>query len=171
MTAGSYGPLRATDADRENVRSILQNAHANGRLSWDEFDSRSTALMNAQTYDQLATLTADLPNRIPGSPPQVYPGMPGMPAPTNGLAIASLVCGICQIFAPLVVSVAAVVLGHLARKQIRQTREQGDGMALAGMILGYVGLVLSVLAVVAILALVVAVGHAVQVHGQIAPGT
>ena len=50
MTAGGYGygPMRATDADRENVRQILQDAHAQGRLSWDEFDSRTTALLNAQ---------------------------------------------------------------------------------------------------------------------------
>src|SRR5579859_3844970 len=108
MTAGNYGygSMRATDADRENVRQILQDAHAQGRLSWDEFDTRSTALVNAQTYGQLTELTSDLPSRIPAAQPQVFqPGSYG-PGPqqfgaqraTNGMAIAALICGVCQIF-------------------------------------------------------------------------
>src|SRR5262245_37014619 len=86
MTAGShgYGAMRATDADRENVRQILQDAHAQGRLSWDELDSRTTALLNAQTYGQLAELTSDLPNRIPGTPPQVYQQQPFGGQPFGG---------------------------------------------------------------------------------------
>lgn len=148
MTAGSYGPMRATDADRENVRTILTNAHAEGRLSWPEFDTRSTALLNAQTYDQLGALTADLPTRIPAVPPQIYQGTPGVggPGTTNGMAIAALVCGIVQ-FAGfwLLGTIPAIVFGHVARKQIRQTGEQGAGLALAGMILGYVGLALSII--------------------------
>jgi uncharacterized membrane protein len=35
------------------------------------------------------------------------------------------------VFAP-----AGIVLGVMARKQIRQTREEGDGLALAGIIVG-----------------------------------
>src|ERR1700689_5778936 len=97
---GGYGWMRATDTDRESVRTILQDAHAQGRLSWEEYDSRNNALMNAQTYDQLAGLTADLPNRIPGAPPQGFqPGLPyGPVASKNGMAIASLICGVCQVF-------------------------------------------------------------------------
>ena len=58
--------------------------------------------------------------------------------PTNGLAIAALVCGIAQ-FAVGVTFIPAIICGHMARRQIRQTGEGGDGMALAGLILGYVG--------------------------------
>lgn len=157
---GGYGSTRATDADRDSVRSILQDAHAHGRLSWDEFDSRSTALMNAQTYDQLSALTSDLPNRIPGAQPQVFQG--GMPyggQTTNGMAIASLICGVCQIFFWILSGIPAIVLGHIARKQIRQTGEQGAGLALAGLILGYAGLVLTVLFVIFIVVVVVAAAH------------
>lgn len=165
MTAGGYGYgyMRATDADRENVRSILQDAHAQGRLSWEEFDSRTTALLNAQTYDQLSALTADLPNRIPGRPPQAYQYRQppfGAQAQTNGMAIAALICGVCQIFFLFFTGVPAIVLGHMARKQIRQTGEAGDGMALAGMILGYVGVALSVLLGIFIVIVVVAAIHA-----------
>ena len=66
----------------------------------------------------------------------------GAPAPTNGMAIASLVTGLLGWTAiPLISSLAAIVLGHVARAQIRRTGEQGRGMALAGLILGYIGIV------------------------------
>jgi len=177
MTAGNYGygSMRATDADRENVRQILQDAHAEGRLSWDEFDSRSTALVNAQTYGQLAELTSDLPSRIPGTPPQVYQqfggqqfgGQPFGARPTNTMAIAALICGICQVFFWFVAGIPAIVLGHIARRQIRQTGEAGDGMALTGMILGYVGLALTALLVVIIVVIAVAAANR---QGIPAPG-
>src|SRR5258708_36402643 len=68
--------------------------------------------------------------------------------PTNGLAIAALVCGIAQ-FAVGVTFIPAIICGHMARRQIRETGEGGDGMALAGLILGYVGGVLLIVGVVA----------------------
>lgn len=60
-------------------------------------------------------------------------GAPGYPATTgtNVMAILSLVFAF--IFAP-----AAIVLGHLAKRQIRQTGEQGSGLATAGLWLGYI---------------------------------
>lgn len=168
MTAGSYGygSMRATDADRENVRQILQDAHAQGRLGWDEFDSRTTALLNAQTYSQLAELTSDLPNRVPGAPPAVYPQYQqyqqypyGAQGGTNGMAIAALICGVLQVFFWFLTGVPAVILGHMARRQIRQTGEQGDGLALAGLILGYIGLALTGLLVIIIVIAAVTVSH------------
>jgi hypothetical protein len=53
---------------------------------------------------------------------------------TNGFAIASLVLGL------LGGNLLAVIFGHVARSQIRRTGESGDGLALAGLILGYVEL-------------------------------
>src|SRR5262245_6386850 len=55
---------------------------------------------------------------------------------TNSLAIAALICSL----AGLVVGISApvgAILGHMARKQIRTSGEQGDGMALAGIIVGW----------------------------------
>jgi peptidoglycan biosynthesis protein MviN/MurJ (putative lipid II flippase) len=60
-------------------------------------------------------------------------------AKTNGLAIASLVLGIVG------VSIVAIILGHISLNQIKNTGEQGRGMALAGTILGYVGLVFTII--------------------------
>jgi Domain of unknown function (DUF4190) len=106
----------------------------------------------------------------PGWYPQPgYQGMPagtggtGYPAPqTNGLAVAALVCGVAQIAAGPLTGIPAIILGHVARSRIRQTGEQGAGMALAGVILGYVGLVLFVLLVIGIIAAV----STVTVHNQ-----
>ena len=137
MTAGGYGAMRATDADRESVHSLLQAAYADGRLTWDEFDSRSTSLMAAKTYDQLGALTADLYQPVPyrqGAHPAVLPR-------TNSMAVASMVCGICQLFFWFVAGIPAIVFGHVARRQIRETGEAGSGLALAGLIMGYVGVI------------------------------
>jgi hypothetical protein len=60
------------------------------------------------------------------------------PAPTNGLAIASLVCSLAGILTCGVVSIVGAILGHVSRKQIRERGDGGDGMALAGIIVGWV---------------------------------
>ena len=108
------------------------------------------------------------------SPPpgqQYYPPyqayQPYPPArPTNGLAIAALVCGIAA-FATGITGIPAVICGHLARRQIRRTGEQGDGMAIAGLILGYVSVVLFIMGVLAIVLLLARAGGAVSVsHGS-----
>lgn len=69
--------------------------------------------------------------------------------PTNPLAITSLICGIASyVGIPILGAIAAIILGHLARSQIRDrgNTEGGDGMALAGLILGYVHFALVCLA-------------------------
>jgi hypothetical protein len=59
---------------------------------------------------------------------------------TNGLAIASLVCSLVGFVACGVPAILGVVFGHVARGQIQRSggREDGEGMALAGLIVGYV---------------------------------
>ena len=63
-----------------------------------------------------------------------------------------MVCGIGQIFFWFLAGIPAIVFGHVARRQIRETGEAGDGMALAGLIMGYVGVLLPLLLVVGIAA-------------------
>jgi hypothetical protein len=55
---------------------------------------------------------------------------------TNSLAIAALICGIVEFFLPPA-CLAAIILGHQARRQIRRTGEGGHGLATAGLVLGY----------------------------------
>jgi hypothetical protein len=86
------------------------------------------------------------PDILPGPPPPGYPGAYGYPGypgypvqrPTNGFAIASLVLGILIIFWGLT-SILALVFGYIARKQIRERGEGGAGLAVAGIVLGWVG--------------------------------
>lgn len=64
---------------------------------------------------------------------------PPMPMETSGKAIASLICGIFFIFPPF--AIAAIILGHLSLSQIRKSsgRLAGNGLAIAGLVLGYLG--------------------------------
>lgn len=68
-------------------------------------------------------------------------GLPSGQLPTtNALAVISMVAGIIGLF--FFGSLIAVICGHISRAQIRSSngRETGDGMALAGLITGYIGL-------------------------------
>jgi hypothetical protein len=154
MTAGGYGQMRASDRDRDTANGLLQTAYAEGRLTKDEYDDRSGRALASQTFDQLQALTADLPGHSLGAQPQQYAVQYVMPRRTNGLAVASLCCGIGQLFFWLLAAIPAVVLGHMARRRIRQTGEDGDGLAVAGLVLGWIGIVLTVLFVAGIVALV-----------------
>jgi hypothetical protein len=69
--------------------------------------------------------------------------------PTSGLAIASLILGIGGLtFLPLLGSIVGVILGYMARAEIRRRPGEvtGDGLALIGLILGWIGIGLAVLA-------------------------
>ncbi len=80
--------------------------------------------------------------------------MDPMTRETNTLAIVSLIFGILGwSFLPLVGSVVAIVTGHLARSEIRRAAErpQGDGLAVAGLVLGYVALASALLFVLVLL--------------------
>jgi hypothetical protein len=66
-----------------------------------------------------------------------YPGyVPTQSHRTNSLAIASLICSIAGCATYISAPVGAI-LGHIARRQIRERGESGDGMALAGIIVGW----------------------------------
>lgn len=71
------------------------------------------------------------------------------PQPTNGMAIASLVVSIASVVVCCgAAGIVGAILGHVAKKQIRQGRGQGDGMALAGIIVGWIAFALFVIGVV-----------------------
>jgi hypothetical protein len=85
--------------------------------------------------------------------PPTHPGYqnPYQPYPsaarsTNGLAIASLVLGILWLYG--LGSLLALVFGYMALRQIKQRHQGGRGMAIAGTILGWLGVALLVLAVI-----------------------
>lgn len=54
--------IRASDSEREQVAALLQDHFADGRLTRDELEQRTSAALTARTRDQLRALTADLPS-------------------------------------------------------------------------------------------------------------
>jgi hypothetical protein len=97
----------------------------------------------------------------PSLPPPPEPPGPsirvvGSAVPTNGMAVASLILGIAGLtVVPTIGSVLALILGYMARRDIRQrpTETTGEGLATAGVVMGWIGVVVMVLAVCGIIAL------------------
>lgn len=147
MPAGN-GRLRASTADRERAVDVLKAGFAEGRLTKDEYDARVAHAYAARTYAELAMVTSDLPGGqmvAPYAQPYMQPYVP-VRRRTNSLAVASLVCGLAQPFLGLT-TIPAIVLGYAARGQIRRTGEDGDGLATAGLVLGWIGAAIAVLVI------------------------
>jgi hypothetical protein len=63
--------LRAADRDRDQVAESLREHYAQGRLTMEEYDERTTAAVSAKTMGDLRALTADLPGlSAPADPPE-----------------------------------------------------------------------------------------------------
>jgi hypothetical protein len=96
--------LRAGDRDREQVAATLREQYAQGRLTMEELDERSSAAYAAKTLGELRALTADLP----AEPPPEQP-------PTRAWSRATLAWMAAAGALPAVAFVVAVVvLGHAA---------------------------------------------------------
>ncbi len=81
------------------------------------------------------------------TPPE---GAPAYSAPYSSLAIISLVAGILGLtFFPLIGSIVAIITGYMAKKEIHQSAGAftGDGLATAGLVLGWVAVGISLIGV------------------------
>jgi hypothetical protein len=155
--------IRATDRDRDAAIQVLQTSYTEGRLTMAEHDARVSQALSAQTYAELDSLTTDLPLR------PTYPDAPVLPMPpvqrrTNGLAIAALVCGVTQPFTGMLTTIPAIILGHVARGQIRQTGEDGNSMATWGLVLGWAGAAAIVMLLTAVFVAFAAFTHTHGIH-------
>jgi hypothetical protein len=134
--------LRASDVEREAAADRLRTAALEGRLDPVELDERLSHAFAARWRSELTELTADVtaPPPAPVGPPVFTRS-----TPTNGFAIASLICGV--LWMAWFGSLLAIVFGHVALGQIRraQGREGGRGIAIAGLALGYFGALMFVL--------------------------
>lgn len=94
----------------------------------------------ADAKTPVATVGIVLPPGVVPSPPQQ----------TSGLAVASLICG-CLFFC-LITPILAVIFGHLALSQIKRSGGQikGQGLAIAGLVLGYCSVIPIILIIAAI---------------------
>jgi hypothetical protein len=147
---GGRGKMRAADADRDAVVECLNMAFSEGRLSKDEHDNRLENALSARTYADLDQLVTDLPAARATA---VTPA-----AKMNELAMASLTCGLAQFMFGPVVAVPAIVFGHVARRQIKRTGEQGANLALAGLMLGWAAVILAIV-------LIIGLAMSVGIHG------
>jgi peptidyl-prolyl cis-trans isomerase B (cyclophilin B) len=84
-------------------------------------------------------------------PPPPYPGYT-QPRRTNAMAIASLVTSF--IFAPL-----GIVFGHISLSQIKKSGEEGKGLAVAGLAIGYVLTVTTAVVVAIVVWFTTAMAH------------
>jgi hypothetical protein len=99
--------------------------------------------------------------QVPGSSPSPYTATIGAPSRTSSMAIVALVLGIISFMGLFFIGgIGAVATGHLARREIRDSGGQvtGDGAALAGLILGYVNILLSILVMVGFCLVVLGAG-------------
>jgi hypothetical protein len=111
---------------------------------------------------QLPNAGFEDPNQFanyPAPPPPAaqYAGYP-QARPTNGMAIASLV-------ASLLVAPLGIVFGHISLSQIKRSGEDGKGLAIAGLVIGYlasVGAVIAVIFVVGVMAVVGSTAHRIN---------
>jgi Domain of unknown function (DUF4190)/Domain of unknown function (DUF1707) len=167
LSGGSPGML-AGSADRERTIDVLKAGFAEGRLTRAEFGDRIARVQAARTYGELGALIADLPAGPLGGPassPNVgFPPQQLARPATNSMAVAALTCGIAEFFTMGLTAIPAIVLGHAARRQVRRTGQGGDGMALAGLILGWTGIVLIAAAIAGLVIIAAHSAHPVVVH-------
>ena len=131
--------MRAASADRERAVDVLKAGFTEGRLTQDEYNDRMGRAYAARTYGELMALTADLPA---GAMPAVWPVQVYQPpASTNSLARASLVLGVAEFFTMGLTAIPAIICGHMAKREMRQTGQRGDGLATSGLVLGYMAVI------------------------------
>ena len=96
----------------------------------------------------------------PGPQPGGYPppglGYPPQSAGTNGMAIAALVSSLLG-WVCAIGPILGVIFGFVALSQIKKTGQSGRGMALAGIIIGFV--VIAIMVVYLVLVVVFAATH------------
>jgi hypothetical protein len=79
---------------------------------------------------------------------------PDPPRPANSLAVVSLILGIASYsMLPLLGAIGAVITGHMAKQELKAdpARYSGDGLATAGLILGYTHLVFILISIVLVI--------------------
>ncbi|MBM7791349.1 DUF1707 and DUF4190 domain-containing protein [Tenggerimyces flavus] len=162
MTHDSPG-MRASDNDRERAADVLKAALAEGRLSYDEHSTRLNDVMTSRTYGELVQVTSDLPGGLGNHPApmantwqQPPPGYAPRREPEQ-LAVASLVLGILGFFTGIT-AIPAVITGHLALSRIKRNKTEGHGMAVGGLVMGYLAIAIGVVVAIFVVGMIMFVG-------------
>jgi hypothetical protein len=155
-TTAQPGAMLAGNADRERAIDVLKAGFAEGRLTKAEFDERVARVHAARTYGDLAPLVADLPAGPLGSVMHLTaaghpPAQPAERPAVSSLAVGSLICGLAEFPTMGLSALPAVILGIRARQRIRDTGQRGEGLAVAGLVLGWTALIVFFAAVLGIM--------------------
>ena len=114
---------------------------------------RPVAELDGDAFAEAPVKEAPVVEQVSQAPAPAAPPRPPVvdyaaPLQTSGMAIASLVMGIVGwTLLPLVGSILAIVFGYAARRDIRSRPDEltGEGMAIAGLVLGWLMVALSVI--------------------------
>jgi hypothetical protein len=119
--------------------------------AWKPWDPKATQVSPPVEWAQ------GQPVAYPSAPPQYGGGYPQQPVyvvqnSTNGMAIASLVLGILWLW--WLGSILALIFGYVGKSQIERSggQQSGRGMAIAGIVLGWIGVAILVLFIVLVVA-------------------
>lgn len=158
-----YGPI-----DEATLRARISTGEVGPKdLIWTEGMAKWTPLHEVSQFSgggaappeispesgEIPSAGSDSPYAPPVSPlaGAAYRPGPSMPS-TNGLAIASMVCGILSLVffcfcGGFFFGLPAVICGHMGLGQLNNPEniQQGRGMAIAGLVCGYCGLAILVL--------------------------
>lgn len=132
------GPLSEAEVRERLARGVIRPNDLCWAEGWPEWRRVDAVFAAAPTG-----VPPELPSPAAATPVPT-PVAPAAPPRRCGLATVSLVCGICTIvLIPLffLFAIPAIVCGHVAQSRIKQAKGAllGGGMALAGLILGYLG--------------------------------
>jgi len=158
-----HGPV----SDLE-IRTLITSGEIQAEtIIWREGMTDWLPLKDVQEFQGLGAASAGAqPAGSAGSPtaanpynsPQTYAGQQPYVGtiPTDALAITSLVCGIlavivCYIWA--LFGIPAVICGHMSLKKINNspTPIAGKGMAIAGLVTGYIGIAIQLFMIIAVI--------------------
>jgi Domain of unknown function (DUF1707) len=132
--AGGHGHLRASDADREQVISVLKAAFVQGLLAKDEFDRKVGQAFVSRTYAELAALTADIPTELTGAQRSPEP----RPESADRKAVKAIACATAALWGMFAVAAMAAAAAQ-------------DGGPLGGLIVAVVFIPFLVIPVAALL--------------------
>ena len=123
------------------------NFYDDRESAWKPWDPEATRASPPEEWAQ------GRPIAHPSAPPQYGGGYPQQPVyvvqnSTNGMAIASLVLGILWLW--WLGSILALIFGYIGKNQIDRSggQQSGRGMAIAGIVLGWIGIAMLVLIII-----------------------
>ena len=168
--AQQFGPI-----DEATLRARIATGEVSGSdLLWTEgmvewiplskvsqFSDPTPQVGSGESPEKYVTNDPASPYAPPAASPvaPVVGGGVQLAPPTSGLAIASMVCGILGLFfcfcGGMLLGIPAVICGHMALKQTGSEspgippRMGGRGMVIAGLIMGYIGILLLIFVIIA----------------------